>query len=833
VSWLRKKNRKERIPGRETPSFGDWLRHSDVLARSLHPVKRVSHLLGEIQKRSLCDQAMIVSRHPGDGRWEIPHSLPENEPSNLPSDLIETVCRRAQDEMKILSLADLSDDPGMEQRFWSLRCRSILIHPFHVREDSADVLILVNPSDLGNESRLVDLVEYAGALLTLALHNHRLYTELQQKDLELNDWAEHIEKRIEDGTKKLLERELQYHALFEGNNDGVVVHDRDGRILETNRASCRLFGYERKELLSLGWPRLTDENFVEALSLSFVKTLRNDHGTPIEALLMRKDGSLFDAEVNSRKVRFMGKEAVQSFIRDVSVRKHLEAGLQEEREKYRLLVESSLVGVFIIQQGTLRFANTRFAEILKLTPEALVGKNYFDRIDPEERSMVTLRETRREMGEQVEEHYQVRYLRQDGSRCWCEIHCRRIEVEGKPSVMGNVLDISQRKLWESQLLETQKMESIGTLAGGIAHDFNNLLGGILGYASLILTEMKEDHPYYQDILAIAETAKKAADLTNRLLAFARGGKYQVSTLRINKIAEDVIGILRHSVDPSIEFETRLTDDLWPVRGDSRQIHQTFVNICLNSVDAMQGGGRIVISTENCYIDERSQEAQVGIKTGDYILIRFRDTGVGMDERTKSRIFEPFFTTKPANERKGLGLSMVYGIVKNHNGTIQVQSELGKGTVLSIFFPRFIEAEPEAEKPPLSAVSNKVLLVDDEEIIRHVGDRMLRKKGFEVLLARNGKEAVEMYSRLKDDIAVVLLDLIMPEMDGKEAYRELKKINPKVRIVFTSGYGPHDRPDLVDGTGVHFLQKPFHTEILYQTIKSAMGNGIKKSGRKLE
>jgi two-component system, cell cycle sensor histidine kinase and response regulator CckA len=833
VSWLRKKNRKERNPGRETPSFGDWLRHSDVLARSLHPAKRVSHLLAEIQKRSLCDQSMIATLQPGDGRWEPLYSLPENEPAILPSDLIETICRRARQEQKILSLADLSDDPGLEQRFWSLRCRSILVNPFHNQEDSADILILVNPSDLGDESRLLDLIEYAGPLLTLALHNQRLYAELQQKDLELNDWAEHIEKRIEDGTKKLLERELQYHALFEGNNDGVVVHDRDGRILETNRASCRLFGYERKELLTLGWPRLADERHVEALSLFFVRTLRNDHAPPVEAVLMRKDGSLFDAEVNSRKVRFMGKEAVQSFIRDVSVRKHLEAGLQEEREKYRLLVESSLVGVFIIQQGSLRFVNTRFGEILQVTPEELVGQNYYEQVDPEERSMVTLRETRREMGEEVEEHYQVRYLRKDGTRCWCEIHCRRIEVEGTPSVMGNVLDISQRKLWESQLLETQKMESIGTLAGGIAHDFNNLLGGILGYASLLLTEMKEDHPYYQDLLAIAETAKKAADLTNRLLAFARGGKYQVSTLRINKLAEDVVGILRHSVDPSIIFETQLAKDLWAVKGDSRQIHQTFVNICLNSVDAMPGGGRIIISTENSYVDERSSEAQIGMRTGDYVLIRFRDTGVGMDERTKSRIFEPFFTTKPANERKGLGLSMVYGIVKNHNGTIQVQSELGRGTDLSIYFPRFIAAEPESDKSTGSVGSNKVLLVDDEEIIRHVGDRMLRKKGFDVLLAKNGREAVEVYEREKDDIAVVLMDLIMPEMDGKEAYKALKKINPKVKIVFTSGYGPHDRPDLTDGTGVLFLQKPFHTEILYQTIQSALGNGAKKIGRKLE
>ena len=820
------------------PSFGDWLSHSDVLGASVHPAKRLAWLLAEIQKRALAEQVFLVSLPAPDLHLELISSVPANESPLIPREMLETLVRMAMHEHRLLSTEDFHGDHALERRLHSRHCRSILIHPFQDRDGSADLLVMINYSNLGDGSRIMDLALFAGSLLALALHNHRLFEELQQKDVELSDWTEHIEKRIEEGTKKLLERELQYHSLFEGTHDGIVVHDRDGRILETNKASCHLFGYDRKEFLALSWSMLVDPGSrTGELDQFFDRILKNETVAPIETVLLRRDGTPFFAELSSRRVRFMGRDAIQSFIRDVTVRVNLESGLREEREKYRILVESSLVGVFIIHGGTIRFSNAKFAEILKYSNEQLTGANYFDLIDPEDRSMVVARETKRESGGDVEAHYEVRYLRKDGTRCWCELHCCRVEVGGRPSVLGNVLDISQRKQWEAQLLESQKMESIGTLAGGIAHDFNNLLGGILGYASLLLSDIKENHPFYQDLLAIADTAKKAADLTNRLLAFARGGKYQVSTFGLNKTAEDVLGILQHSIDPNITIETQLAGDLWTIKGDSRQIYQVFMNICLNAVDAMPGGGKLLFVTENVTLDESFAQTQIGMKPGDYVKVTIQDTGFGMDERTKSHMFEPFFTTKPTHEGKGLGLSVVYGIVKNHGGTLMVETERGKGTSLMLFFPRFSESAPEITESifleTFSSQQKTILLVDDEEIIRHVGDRMLKKKGFEVILAKNGREAVEVYQREKEDIAVVLMDLVMPEMGGKEAYQKLKKINPNVKVVFTSGYGPQDRPDLMGNPDLLFLQKPFHTEILYQTIQAALKNGNRSSGSTLE
>jgi two-component system cell cycle sensor histidine kinase/response regulator CckA len=544
---------------------------------------------------------------------------------------------------------------------------------------------------------------------------------------------------------------------------------------------------------------------------------------PLETILKKKDGTTFQAELSSRKVWFRGNEAIQSFIRDVSVRKVLEESLRESKEKYRLLVESSLVGVFIIRQGLIQFVNSKFAEFLGCTKEDLIEKDFFEFIAPEDRGMVKNRENQREKGMDVPDHYEVRFIRSENEKRYGEIRSCRIEIGGEAAVLGNIVDITQRKKLEMQLFESHKMESIGTLAGGIAHDFNNLLGGILGYASLLLSDMPENHIYYNDIHTIAETAKRAADLTNRLLAFARGGKYHVRSIDLNQIVEDVIAILSRSINKSISIETYIGKNLWWVKGDSQQIHQAVMNVCLNAADAMSGGGKLKIRTANVILDENFSKTQLGVQPGDYIRITISDTGVGMDEKTKNRIFEPFFTTKPAGEGTGLGLAMVYGIVKNHEGAILVDSEIGRGTKVSILLPRFQEVKEETEISPVpqSSPENKILLVDDEEVIRQVGKRMLEKGGYGVLLASNGKEALNIYQKRQKDIDLVILDLIMPEMGGKETFKRLREMDNNLKVIFTSGYGPYNQHDLKQFGNAIFIQKPFQTEVLLQSIRKML------------
>ncbi|MFC1569968.1 ATP-binding protein, partial [bacterium] len=457
--------------------------------------------------------------------------------------------------------------------------------------------------------------------------------------------------------------------------------------------------------------------------------------------------------------------------------------------------------------------------------EELIGRNFYDLIYPDDRDMVSSRESQREKGGDVPDHYEARFLQKGKDWCWGEVRASRIILEGHPSILGNVMDITKRKQLEMKLVEGQKMESIGTLAGGIAHDFNNLLGGILGYASLLLSDMPKDSPYYEDVHTIAETAKRAADLTNRLLAFARGGKYQVTTINLNDVAKDVIGILTHSTDKSISIEPFYSRNLWDIRGDREQIHQVMMNICLNAVEAMPNGGKLTFSLDNVILDESFAQTQLSLKEGDYIRIQITDTGTGMDAKTKARVFEPFFTTRSGGGGKGLGLSVVYGIVKNHEGTAVLDSHLGKGTKVTVFIPRFVKASPVIEQPAIEKLQTKktILLVDDEEVIRQVGTRMLNKGGYDVITVGTGEEAIELFEKDQDKIKLILLDLILPNMSGRDTARKLREMDPNVVIVFTSGYGPQDRPDLIRSGEEFFIQKPFQTEVLLKTLQDITEN----------
>ncbi|MEJ2627574.1 MAG: ATP-binding protein [bacterium] len=343
------------------------------------------------------------------------------------------------------------------------------------------------------------------------------------------------------------------------------------------------------------------------------------------------------------------------------------------------------------------------------------------------------------------------------------------------------------------------------------------LGGILGFSSLLLSEISDDHPFYNDIQAIAETAKRGAELSNRILAFARGGKYQVTKININNLINDVVAILSHSLDKSVIIETNLEKNIWSMYGDSRQIHQTLHNICLNARDVMPEGGKLTIITKNITMHQSHKEYISNLVQGDYVKITISDTGFGMDKKTKLRIFEPFFTTKPQGEGTGLGMSMVYGIVKNHNGYIKVESEIGKGTNVIIFFPRIKENQTNIKKKVINDNSKYILFVDDEDVIREVGERMLNKGGYKVLLAKDGKEAVEVFKKNIDSIALVIIDVIMPVMDGMETSKILRNIKPEIDIIFTSGYGPEDRPDLLKLNGEYFIKKPFQTEMFIEKV----------------
>jgi len=406
------------------------------------------------------------------------------------------------------------------------------------------------------------------------------------------------------------------------------------------------------------------------------------------------------------------------------------------------------------------------------------------------------------------------------------------EDHGSPSeIYGIIRDITQRrrdeeekKGLESQLRQAQKMEAIGTLAGGIAHDFNNLLMGIQGNISLLLMRCDPAHPYYDRLKKIERHIENGSKLTSQLLGYARKGKYEVKPIDLNRVIEETVQTFGR-MKKEIRFYFNLAPDLDPVEADASQIEQVLMNLFLNASDAMPGGGDITVTT--------STVNQVHIKSltpkpkpGRYVLISIRDTGVGMDEKTRERIFEPFFTTKEMGRGTGLGLASVYGIIKGHNGYIEVQSEVSAGTTFHLFLPvseKKIQETASGGSELILKGCETILLVDDEEGILEIGRSMIETLGYQVMTAHSGEEGLALYKTSKDRIDLVLLDMIMPGMNGGKVYDRLKAINPDVNVLLISGYSIEGEAKEILARGCNgFMQKPFKIEALSRKIRDILG-----------
>jgi len=390
-----------------------------------------------------------------------------------------------------------------------------------------------------------------------------------------------------------------------------------------------------------------------------------------------------------------------------------------------------------------------------------------------------------------------------------------------------IRDITEKKSLERQLLQSQKMETISTLAGGIAHDFNNILGGILGYASFVKTLIKEENKIYKYIDNIEASAIRAANLTNQLLSFSRGGKYESRPLDINKIIRETLKVLYSSIDKSISIKTLLIPELLSVEGDASQIQQVFLNLFVNARDAMPEGGNLQIETKNVYLDQTFCKTHPGAKPGKYVHIAISDTGIGIKKETIDRIFEPFFTTKGKEKGSGLGLSVVYGIVKNHGGYVSVYSELGKGSIFKVYLPASSKPILEEKESEISEVEGKesILVIEDEEVIRNLVKEGLEDLGYTVLTAEDGEIGIDIYGERKREINLVILDLILPKMSGKIIYQKLKAIDPQIKVLLSSGYSQSGQAQELLNQGVEgFIQKPFKIKELAREIRAVLDKG---------
>ncbi|MBF0558181.1 MAG: response regulator [Nitrospirae bacterium] len=390
---------------------------------------------------------------------------------------------------------------------------------------------------------------------------------------------------------------------------------------------------------------------------------------------------------------------------------------------------------------------------------------------------------------------------------------------------GYFMDITEKKRLEDLLIQTQKMESVGLLAGGIAHDFNNILTGVLGYSSLMKDLVQGDEKLFRYADVIEKSAVRASALTRQLLGFARKGKYKMDRLGINSIVKELIAFLKETFDRSIAINCYMETNLPPVIGDSNQLYQALLNLCINARDAMPDGGRLYVRTEFYALKDERVIDFFKVPAGQYIRINVTDTGVGIPAEIKKRIFEPFFTTKDIGKGTGLGLAMVYGIIKGHRGYLNVYSEPGLGTTVRIYLPTAEGAVEEIRMDEFGEKKSKkgtILIIDDEVMIRELAKDILEAYDYHVHLAVHGNEGIRIFNEYKDSIDLVMLDMIMPGKGGRQVFKELRSIKPDVKVLISSGYGEDEYfQELFKSGTVGFLQKPFqHTELIHK-VEEAM------------
>jgi PAS domain S-box-containing protein len=510
---------------------------------------------------------------------------------------------------------------------------------------------------------------------------------------------------------------------------------------------------------------------------------------------------------------------------EILERREIEKALRLSEQRFRSLAETTSDWVWEVDRnGVYTYTNPKVWDLLGYEPAEVLGKQPFDFMPLEEkerirRIFIDIVEYRKPLSQLVNVN-----LHKDGRRIILETSGVPVfDEEGNYSgYRGIDRDVSERKIKEEEHLRLSKLESTGLLAGGLAHDFNNLLMGIQGYASLALMDLDPSHPNYEKLQRIEENVQSGADLTRQLLGFARGGRYDVKPTDMNDIIAKTSSMFGRTKKEISIYQT-YGKDLWPVEVDRGQMEQVFMNLYVNAWQAMPGGGEIHLETERIVLDE-VMVIPYAVKPGRYVKISVTDTGIGMDEKTKAQIFDPFFTTKKMGRGTGLGLATVYGIINGHKGMINVHSEPGHGTTFTIYLPASDKEVVKENVVPDKIVegTETILLTDDEKMVREVSAKMLEFMGYRVYAAGSGQEAIAIYMEKRDEIDLVILDMIMPGMSGGETFNRLREINSEINVLLSSGYSINGQAqEILDHGCKGFLQKPFHLEKLSRKLREML------------
>jgi len=648
-------------------------------------------------------------------------------------------------------------------------------------------------------------------------------------------------KRAEEAQRRSDEK---YRNIFDYATMGIYQCDPDGTITNANANLALMLGYESADDLigrNLGEDVYHDRQDRQALLREYE---RAGAAVNLEVLWKKKDGVPIWVHLNSHSIKDEDGRALSydGFVSDITQRKRAESELNSERRVIQTLFEQLPVGVlFREMSGRYTHANQAICQMLGVSEQQLIGMspdelykalhatNSDDSpLDSEDMPWnVALRTNR------ATEPYEIQITTANGEK-------RRISTTAAPlgdddgKLFGSVTvvtDMTERYVLEDQLRQSQKMESIGTLAGGVAHDFNNLLTAILGYTQMTMSEISPDGKLYAHLAEVEKAGKRATSLTRQLLAFSRRQRLERKTINLNDVINDVTKMLKRIIGEDVNVSIRESVSLPPVLADPAQIEQVIMNLAVNARDAMPSGGQLVIETNSVTIDESYQREHPYATPGSYVQLVISDTGTGMDQATKQRIFEPFFTTKEVGRGTGLGLSMVYGIIKQHEGMIEVDSELGQGTSFKIYLRvarQTASKETRETLPPLHGGSETILVAEDEEALRGLARTILEELGYTVLLASDGAEAVEVFEANREAVSLLVLDIVMPRMGGREAYESILKSGSNVPALFMTGYSAQivqsqfvAQNEFLERTGSPHIEKPYSLEAFGRKVREAL------------
>jgi PAS domain S-box-containing protein len=615
-------------------------------------------------------------------------------------------------------------------------------------------------------------------------------------------------------------------TILENYPTGVLLIDADDKFQYVNPEFTRITGYTLQDVPSgRDWLKKAypDAAYRKKIIAIWKQDMLSEAGRSAdrEFTVTCSDGTTRDVDL---RTTFMKGFSI-TVLRDITERKLVERALQESEAKYRNVVEYSLVGFYIIQDGFFRFVNKRFCEIFGYADEEITDIMHpgdLTHLDDRERINIIIQ--KRIDGEIKNIEYDFRGIRKDNKVIALKVLGSRILYRGKPAAVGSIIDITNERDLETKLRQAQKMEAIGTLAGGIAHDFNNILTVITGYSTLLQMETAQGDHLRAHADHILSAATKAAQLTRSLLTFSRQQPMVLSPLRINNVLKETEKLLKRLITEDITLNIVLAEQDIVVMADITQIEQILFNLAANARDAMSHGGSLNIETMGITIEEDFIEAHGFGEPGQYALISFSDTGIGMNSATQDQVFDPFFTTKEVGKGTGLGLSTVYGIVKEHKGYISVYSEPDKGTTFHIYLPAVPPIDTGKTAPVAADIrggTETVLIAEDSDSVRDIMSNILRNYGYTVIKAVDGNDAVEIFSGHRG-IDIVILDSVMPGKNGREVYEEIIKMKPDIKVLFISG---HTRDTVLDKGIIdkefHFISKPVLPGKLLQTLREIL------------